>query len=141
MNDSRQTKLSEIFLTGSSTIAGLECRPFSLGTLTAARLLGLSRVIGTEEGPCKEWPMERQMAVLLFLQSQPLADVQALMKLAKTDFDAFDSRMLEFELGIPLTALAEIASQLESDSEAVGEAQFEMESKPGEKTEAEPPNS
>ncbi len=141
MNDPRQNKLSEVFLTDSARIAGLECRPFSLGTLTAARLLGLSRVIGTENGPCQDWPMERQMAVLLFLQSQPLAEVQALMKLARTDFDAFDVRLLEFELGIPLSALAEIASQLEADSDAVGQAQFELESKPGEKTEAEPPNS
>ena len=62
MNDPRQNTLSEIFVTGSAKIAGLECRPFSLGTLTAARLLGLSRVVGECDGPCKDWRMERQMA-------------------------------------------------------------------------------
>jgi len=141
MNDPRQSTLSEIFLTGSATIAGLECRPFSLGTLTAARLLGLSRVIGECDGPCKEWRMERQMAAFLFLQSQPLPDVQALVRLAKHDPDAFDERLLAFELGIPIGALTELAAQVDADSGAVGAAQVEVESKPGERSEAEPPNS
>jgi hypothetical protein len=141
MNDPRQSTLSEIFLTGSAKIAGLECRPFSLGTLTAARLLGLSRVVGECDGPCKEWRMERQMAALLFIQSQPLPDVQELVRFAKEDADALDERLLAFELEIPLNALTELATQIEADSGAVAEAQFEIESKPGERSEAEPPNS
>ena len=141
MNDPRQQQLSEIFLTGSTKIAGIECRPFSLGTLTAARVLGLSRVIGQSEGPCQAWPMERQMAALLFIQSQPLPSVQEMVRLAKKDFDSFDARLLEFELGIPLTALAELSSQLQSDAAAVGEAQFEIEAKPGEKGETDSPKS
>ena len=141
MNDSRQQQLSEIFLTGSTKIAGIECRPFSLGTLTAARILGLSRVIGQSEGPCQAWPMERQMAALLFIQSQPLPAVQEVVRLAKRDFDSFDSQLLEFELGIPLTALAELSTQLQSDAAAVGEAQFEIEAKPSEKGETDSPKS
>ena len=141
MNDPRQNTLSEIFVTGSAKIAGLECRPFSLGTLTAARLLGLSRVVGECDGPCKDWRMERQMAALLFLQSQPLPEVQALVRFAKTDPAALDERLLAFELGIPLNALTELASQIDADSGAVAEAQFELELKPGDKSEAEPPNS
>ena len=141
MNDPRQSTLSEIFLTGSAKIAGLECRPFSLGTLTAARLLGLSRVVGECDGPCKEWRMERQMAALLFIQSQPLPDVQELVRFAKEDADALDERLLAFELEIPLNALTELATQIEADSGAVAEAQFEIEPKPGERSEAEPPNS
>ena len=141
MNDPRQSTLSEIFLTGSAKIAGLECRPFSLGTLTAARLLGLSRVVGECDGPCQDWRMERQMAALLFIQSQPLPDVQELVRFAKEDADALDERLLAFELEIPLNALTELATQIEADSGAVAEAQFEIESKPGERSEAEPPNS
>ena len=141
MKDPRQNTLAEIFVTGSAKIAGLECRPFSLGTLTAARLLGLARVVGECDGPCKEWRMERQMAALLFIQSQPLPDVQELVRFAKEDADALDERLLAFELEIPLNALTELATQIEADSGAVAEAQFEIESKPGERSEAEPPNS
>ena len=141
MNDPRQSTLSEIFLTGSATIAGLECRPFSLGTLTAARLLGLSRVIGECEGPCNEWRMERQMAALLFLQSQPIPDVQELVRFAKEDPDALDERLLAFELEIPLNALTDLTDQINADSGAVAAAQFDIESKPGERSEAESPNS
>ena len=141
MNDPRQSTLSEIFITGSAKIAGLECRPFSLGTLTAARLLGLSRVVGECDGPCHDWRMERQMAALLFIQSQPLPDVQELVRFAKEDADALDERLLAFELEIPLNALTELATQIEADSGAVAEAQFEIEPKPGEQSEAEPPNS
>jgi hypothetical protein len=141
MNDPRQSTLSEIFLTGSAKIAGFECRPFSLGTLTAARLLGLSHVIGECDGPCKDWRMERQMAALLFLQSQPLSEVQTLVRLAKTDAAALDERLLAFELGIPLGVLTELADQISADSGAVAQAQFELESKPGERSEAESPNS
>ena len=141
MNDPRQSTLSEIFLTGFATIAGLECRPFSLGTLTAARLLGLSRVIGECEGPCEEWRMERQMAGLLFIQSQPIPDVQELVRFAKEDHDALDERLLAFELEIPLNALTDLTDQINADSNAVAAAQFDLESKPGERSEAESPNS
>ena len=119
----------------------MECRPFSLGTLTAARLLGLSRVIGECDGPCKDWRMERQMAALLFLQSQPIPDVQELVRFAKEDADALDERLLAFELEIPLNALTDLAAQIDADSSAVGAAQFEIEAKPGERSEAESPNS
>jgi len=141
MTDSRQNTLAEVFVTGSAKIAGLECRPFSLGTLTAARLLGLSRVIGESDGPCKDWRMERQMAALLFIQSQPLPDVQELVRFAKDDADALDERLLAFELEIPLNALTDLADQIEADSGAVAAAQFDLEAKPGERSEAEPPNS
>ena len=141
MNNPRQSTLSEIFITASAKIAGMECRPFSLGTLTAARLLGLSRVIGECEGPCNEWRMERQMAALLFLQSQPIPDVQELVRFAMEDADALDERLLAFELEIPLNALTDSAAQIDADSGAVGAAQFEIESKPGERSEAESPNS
>jgi hypothetical protein len=142
MKDPRQNTLAEIFVTGSAKIAGLECRPFSLGTLTAARLLGLSRVVGECDGPCKDWRMERQMAALLFIQSQPIADVQELVRFSKDeDTDALDERLLAFELEIPLNALAELASQMEADSGSVAAAQFDLESKPGERSEAESPNS
>ena len=141
MNDPRQSTLSEIFLTGSATIAGLECRPFSLGTLTAARLLGLSRVIGECEGPCNDWRMERQMAALLFIQSQPIPDVQEVVRFAKEDPDALDERLLAFELEIPLNALTDLTDQINADSGAVAAAQFDIESKPGERSEAESPKS
>jgi len=141
MNDPRQNTLAEIFVTGSAKIAGLECRPFSLGTLTAARLLGLSRVIGESNGPCKDWRMERQMAALLYIQSQPVPVVQELVRLVKADIDALDERLLAFELSIPLNALTDLSAQIEADSGAVASAQFELEPKPGERSEAESPNS
>jgi len=141
MTDPRQSPLSEIFLTGSAKIAGLDCRPFSLGTLTAARLLGLSRVVGECDGPCQDWRMERQMVALLFLQSQPIPDVLELVRFAKNDADALDERLLAFELEVPLNALTELADQIGADSSAVGAAQFDLESKSGERSEAESPNS
>jgi hypothetical protein len=86
--------------------------------------------------------MERQMAALLFIQSQPIADVQELVRFSKDeDTDALDERLLAFELEIPLNALAELASQMEADSGSVAAAQFDLESKPGERSEAESPNS
>ena len=102
---------------------------------------GSRGVVHGEDGPCKEWRMERQMAALLFIQSQPLPDVQELVRFAKEDADALDERLLAFELEIPLNALTELATQIEADSGAVAEAQFEIEPKPGERSEAEPPNS
>jgi hypothetical protein len=141
MNDSRQSTLAEIFVTGSAKIAGLECRPFSLGTLTAARVLGLARVVGECDGPCKEWRMERQMAALLFIQSQPIPYVQELVRFAKEeDPDALDERLLAFELESPLNALSDLSAQIEGDSDAVSAAQVDRESKPGERSESEPPN-
>ena len=140
-NPSRQTALTKVFVSGTSDIAGMKCRPFSLGTLSAARILGLTKIIGENDGPCKDWRIERQMTALLYIQSQPLEDVEKLIQLAASDFKKFDARLLTFEMQIPLDALNEFAAQLEADSGAVEAAQFDLESKPGERTETDPPNS
>jgi len=142
MNDtSRQNALAQVFIAGTGEIAGFKCRPFSLGTLTASRILGLSKIVGDSDGPCKDWRIERQMAALLYIQSQPLEDVEQLIQLAMSDFKKFDSRLLTFEMGIPIDALNDFATKLAGDSNAVEQAQFDIESKPGDRVETDPPNS
>jgi len=137
----RQNALARVFVSGTGEIAGMKCRPFSLGTLSAARILGLSRIIGESDGPCKDWRIERQMAAVLYIQTQPLEDVEKLIQLAVNDFRAFDARLLSFEMQIPLDALNEFAIRLAEDSGAVEQAQFDLEAKPGERAETDPPNS
>jgi len=140
-NDHRQNALAQVFIAGSGEIAGMKCRPFSLGTLTASRILGLSKIVGDSDGPCKDWRIERQMAALLYIQSQPLNDVEQFIQLAVSDMKKFDAKLLIFEMGIPIDALSEFASKLAGDSASVEQAQFDLENKPGDRTETDPPNS
>ena len=137
-----QTNL-DTFIAPAPEAGGITLRPFSAGTLTLCRALGLTMVIGGDKEQIEALSHEdkqRQLTTFLFLQSQPLDVVKKAVKLAREDRQAFeDEYLLSFELELPVTAMFTAMAQLENNLTAVEAAQIEVLSRPGGKKEATPP--
>ena len=137
-----QTNL-DTFIAPVPEAGGITLRPFSAGTLTICRALGLTMVIGGDKEQIETLSHEdkqRQLTTFLFIQSQPLDVVKKAVKLAREDRQAFeDEYLLAFELELPVTAMFTAMAQLENNLTAVEAAQIEVLSRPGGKKEATPP--
>ena len=144
MNTDERTQTNlDTFIAPAPEAGGITLRPFSAGTLTLCRALGLTMVIGGDKEQIEALSHEdkqRQLTTFLFLQSQPLDVVKKAVKLAREDRQAFeDEYLLAFELELPVTAMFTAMAQLENNLTAVEAAQIEVLSRPGGKKEATPP--
>jgi hypothetical protein len=141
--DERTQTNIDTFIAPAPEAGGITLRPFSAGTLTLCRALGLSMVIGGDKEQLEALSHEdkqRQLTTFLFLQSQPLDVVKKAVKLAREDRQAFeDEYLLPFEMELPVTAMFTAMAQLETNLTAVEAAQIEVLSRPGGKKEATPP--
>lgn len=122
---------------GPRELAGMELRPFTLGTLELCQQLGLTLFSG---GGVPEGAAERlrQVAAYLFIQSEPLEDV--LHAVDSPDFDQVHLRPFKFRLtpGVVDAAWALIEENLSK----AGAAVVEIAPRPGsDKGESPPPNS
>ena len=137
-----QTNL-DTFIAPAPEAGGITLRPFSAGTLTICRALGLTMVMGGDKEQIETLSHEdkqRQLTTFLFIQSQPLDVVKKAVKLAREDRQAFeDEYLLPFEMELPVTAMFTAMAQLENNLTAVEAAQIEVLSRPGGKKEATPP--
>ena len=137
-----QTNL-DTFIAPAPEAGGITLRPFSAGTLTLCRALGLTMVMGGDKEQIETLSHEdkqRQLTTFLFIQSQPLDVVKKAVKLAREDRQAFeDEYLLPFEMELPVTAMFTAMAQLENNLTAVEAAQIEVLSRPGGKKEATPP--
>ena len=137
-----QTNL-DAFIAPAPEAGGLTLRPFSAGTLTLCRSLGLTMITGAGKEQVEAMSADekqRQLTTFLFIQSQPLDLVKKAVKLAREDRAAFEEQyLLPFELELPVTAMFETMRQLEKSLTAIEAAQVEVISKPGGKKDAQPP--
>ena len=138
-----QTNLAT-FIAPAAEAGGITLRPFSAGTLTICRALGLTMVVGGDKEQVEALSADdkqRQLTTFLFIQSQPLDVVKKAVKLAREDRQAFDDEyLLPFELELPVTAMFAAMHQLESNLTAIEAAQIEVVTRPsGSKKEPTPP--
>ncbi|MEQ1861994.1 MAG: hypothetical protein ABMA13_18910 [Chthoniobacteraceae bacterium] len=137
-----QTNL-DTFIAPAPEASGITLRPFSAGTLTLCRALGLTMVIGGDKEQLEALSADdkqRQLTTFLFIQSQPLDVVKKAVQLARDDRQAFeDEFLLPFELELPVTAMFTAMAQLENNLTAIEAAQIEVLSRPSGKKEATPP--
>ena len=138
-----QTNL-DAFVEPAPEAAGLTLRPFSAGTLTLCRALGLTMITGATKEQIEALSADdkqRQLTTFLFIQSQPLDVVKKAAKLARENREAFeDEYLLPFELELPVTAMFTAMNQLEANLASIEAAQIEVVSRPGGgKKEAQPP--
>ena len=142
-NDERTQTNLDTFVAPAPEAGGITLRPFSAGTLTLCRALGLTMVMGGDKEQIETLSHEdkqRQLTTFLFIQSQPLDVVKKAVKLAREDRQAFeDEYLLPFEMELPVTAMFTAMAQLENNLTAVEAAQIEVLSRPGGKKEATPP--
>ncbi len=145
MNTDERTQTNiDTFITPAPEAGGITLRPFSAGTLTICRALGLTMVVGGDKEQVEALSADdkqRQLTTFLFIQSQPLDVVKKAVKLARENRQAFeDEYLLPFELELPVTAMFTAMQQLENNLTAIEAAQIEVISRPnGGKKEAQPP--
>ena|SRR5438105_13439012 len=131
--DRTQTNI-DTFIAPAPEAGGLKLRPFSAGTLTLCRALGLSMITGASKEQLDAMSADekqRQLTTFLFIQAQPLDVVKKAVKAARENRQAFeDEYLLPFELDLPVTAMFEAMKQLEENLAAVEAAQIEVLPKP-----------
>ena len=142
--DERTEANIETFIAPAPEAGGITLRPFSAGTLTLCRALGLTMVVGGDKDQVAGLSADdkqRQLTTFLFIQSQPLDVVKKAAKLAREDRQAFeDEYLLPFELDLPVTAMFTAMQQLEQNLTAIEAAQIEAITRPsGSKKEPTPP--
>ena len=142
--DDRTQQNLDAFIEPAPESSGLKLRPFSAGTLTLCRALGLTMITGASKEQLDALTADekqRQLTTFLFIQSQPLDVVKKAVKLAREDRQAFeDEYLLPFELELPVTGMFTAMAQLENNLTAIEAAQIEVVSRPGSgKKEAQPP--
>jgi len=142
--DERTQTNIDTFITPATEAGGITLRPFSAGTLTLCRALGLTMVVGgakEQVAALSADDKQRQLTTFLFIQSQPLDVVKKAAKLAREDRQAFeDEYLLPFELDLPVTAMFTAMQQLEQNLTAIEAAQIEIITRPsGSKKEPTPP--
>ena len=143
--DARTQINLDTFIAPAPEAGGITLRPFSAGTLTICRALGLTMVVGGDKEAVEALSADdkqRQLTTFLFIQSQPLDAVRKAVKLAREDRQAFeDEYLLPFELELHVTAMFTAMTQLESNLTAIEAAQIEVLSRPsGKKETTAPPN-
>ena len=142
--DERTQTNIETFIAPATEAGGITLRPFSAGTLTLCRALGLTMVVGGDKDQVAALSADdkqRQLTTFLFIQSQPLDVVKKAAKLARENRQAFeDEYLLPFELDLPVTAMFTAMQQLEQNLTAIEAAQIEAITRPsGSKKEPTPP--
>ena len=142
--DERTQNNLDTFIAPAPEASGITLRPFSAGTLTLCRALGLTMVVGGDKEQIEALSADdkqRQLTTFLFIQSQPLDVVKKAVKLAREDRQAFeDEYLLPFELELPVTAMFTAMAQLENNLTAIEAALIEVVTRPsGSKKEATPP--
>jgi hypothetical protein len=146
MND-RTEKQIDVFIDPAPEAGSLKLRPFSAGTLTLCRKLGLTMILGSadDKAALSDEEKQRQITAFLFIQSAPIETVKKAVKLARQNMEAFENEyLLDFELNLPVGAMAQAVEQLAAGIDQVGAAQFEAvsrEESAGGKQESPPPNS
>jgi hypothetical protein len=128
-----QTNL-DTFIAPAPEASGVTLRPFSAGTLTLCRALGLTMIAGASKEQLDALSADdkqRQLTTFLFVQSQPLDVVKKAVKLARENRQAFDDDyLLPFELELPVTAMFAAMQQLEQSLGAIEAAQIEVVARP-----------
>ena len=124
----RTEKQIDVFIDPAPEAGPLKLRPFSAGTLTLCRKLGLTMILGSadDKAVLTDEEKQRQITAFLFIQSAPIETVKKAAKLAREDRAAFeDQYLLDFELNLPVGAMAQAVEQLAAGIDQVGAAQFE----------------
>ncbi len=142
--DDRTQENLDAFIAPAPEASGITLRPFSAGTLSLCRALGLTMITGATKEQLEAMSADekqRQLTTFLFIQSQPLDVVKKAVKLARENRAAFEEEyLLPFELELPVTAMFETMNQLEQSLVSIEAAQVEVLQRPGGgKKEATPP--
>lgn len=132
--DTREQNLGHGMIEATSkTIGGIKMRPFSIGSKQVADLLGLSMFTGNGDG-LSEIELQRQINTFVWMQSAPLDDVAEAVA-----NNTAGKAALVYSLGIELSNLPELVSEIERIGQQVAANDVRVESKYKSTEEEQPP--
>jgi hypothetical protein len=121
---------------GATQVGSLRLRPFSLGTLTLCRRLGLTLFLD-EEAELPDHEKQRQIVAFAWAQSAPMPEVLAALRTGTAE-----EKIAEFEFGLDLGDLPALVAEIQRIGELAAAAAVEVAPKPGTSgEEGTPPNS
>lgn len=109
--------LDDAFFDGAVDVGSLKLRPFTIGSMTACRKLGLSLFMGEADNLSAE-EMQRQVCAFAWIQSAPVALVQRALRdntasdfIARFEFEILPSDLKKLEAEINrISELAQVAA-------------------------------
>ena len=122
---------------GEIDFHGITLRPLTIGTMEVCRDRGLSLFSGET---VTQQEQIKQTAAYLWIQSEPLDDVLASIREGLSPEDWFKKYILPFMFRISPKALESASVLIMDNVERVGLSVVEVEAKPGQDEETDPPN-
>lgn len=137
MSDERNAQLTAAYTRPARLKIGhLEARPISIGTVNAAKQLGITLLDGVQPPEGDTTEMLRQLTALLWLQTTDPDEVfQAL------EDGTAEGRIKRFAFDVPLEMLEEFKASVGKDSAHAQAAAVQVRAKPGGTEKDTPPNS
>jgi len=124
----KTTLTEEAFLEPSlKEIGDFKLRPFTLGSVTLCKKLGLSQFTGekTEEAPDQVEQL-RQVAGFLFIHCEPVEKVLRAVR----DKQGLEDELLRYQLQIPLSIVPQVMAEIQRVGDMTGAASVEIVEKP-----------
>jgi hypothetical protein len=138
MTSTQRTAINEqTFTEPTAEIAGMKLRPFSLGSLSICRRAKLTMLTGdVQPEDLTDDEKQQQIVAFIYIQSQPIPEVLKAVK----DPDFIENHVLPFSMVLPLDAVPLAVKEIQRIMDAASAAYVEVQPKPDEKPEDEPPN-
>ena len=112
--------LDDAFFDGPSEIGALKLRPFTIGSMTACRKMGLSIFTGNDKEPSGD-EVQRQIVAFAWLQSEPLQKVLAALRNG-----AWEVAVDEFEWRVRPQDLKALEAEITRISNQIGVAAVDV---------------
>ena len=125
----KTTLTEEAFLEPTlKEIGDFKLRPFTLGSVTLCKKLGLSQFTGEKvEEPMDQVEQLRQVAGFLFIHCEPVEKVLRAVR----DRQGLEDELLRYQLQIPLTIVPAVMAEIQRVGDMTAAASVEVVEKPG----------
>lgn len=108
-------------------IGDFRLRPFTLGSVTLCKKLGLSQFTGEKsEEPMDQVEQLRQVAGFLFIHCEPVEKVLCAVR----DKQGLEDELLRYQLQIPLSIVPQVMEEIQRVGDMTGAASVEIVEKP-----------
>jgi hypothetical protein len=124
----KTTLTEEAFLEpGLKEIGDFKLRPFTLGSVTLCKKLGLSQFTGEKsDEPMDQVEQLRQVAGFLFIHCEPVEKVLRAVR----DKQGLEDELLRYQLQIPLSIVPQVMEEIQRVGDMTGAASVEIVEKP-----------
>lgn len=108
-------------------VGDFKLRPFTLGSVTLCKKLGLSQFTGEKsDEPMDQVEQLRQVAGFLFIHCEPVENVLRAVR----NKDRLEDELLRYQLSIPISIVPEVMAEIQRVGDMTAAASVEILDKP-----------